>query len=107
VVADGRLRRGIGLLRRTTRQAYLKVEEGNIEQMPLKTAEQLEEECLRLLRINMTTREITRVGIVRTHPTGRGPNWTYGELYPEPTPLGKIDADKIIASVAGRWALAD
>jgi hypothetical protein len=78
-----------------------------MEQMPLKTADQLEQECLRLLRMNMTTREIERVGIVRTHPTGTGPNWTYGELYPEPTPIGKSDADAIIKSIAGRWALAD
>lgn len=76
-------------------------------EMRLKTADQLEQECLRLLRSNMFTREIERVGIVRTHQTGRGPNWTYGELYPEPTRLGMQEADKIVASVAGRWALAD
>jgi hypothetical protein len=75
--------------------------------MPEKTAKELERECLRLLRANMTTREIERVGIVRTHPTGSGPNWTYGELYPEPTPIGKADANVIIKSVAGRWALGD
>jgi hypothetical protein len=78
-----------------------------MEQMPLKTAEELEAEYLRLLHGNMTTREITRVGIVRAHPNGSGPNWTYGELYPEPTQFGKYDADKIIASIAGRWALRD
>lgn len=77
-----------------------------MEEMPLKTAEELEAECLRLLHANMTTREIQRVGIVRTHPDGSGPNWTYNELYPEPTPIGKHDAHGIIASVAGKWALA-
>jgi hypothetical protein len=76
------------------------------EQMPLKTAEEIEQECLRLLRINMMTREITRVEIVRLHPKGTGPNWTSGKLHPEPAPLEKIEADGIIASVAGRWALA-
>lgn len=75
--------------------------------MPLKTVDDLEAECLRLLHANMTTREILRVGIVRTYPDGSGPNWTYGELYPVPTPIGQSDADKIIASVAGRWALKD
>jgi hypothetical protein len=78
-----------------------------MEQMPHRAAEELEQECLRLLQANMTTREISRVGIIRTHPAGTGPNWTYGELYPEPTPMGKVDADQIIAAVAGRWALAD
>jgi len=76
-------------------------------EMPLKKAQQLEQECLRLLRLNMTTREIERIGIVRTKPLGTAANWTYGELYPEPTSIGQADADKIIASVAGRWALAD
>jgi hypothetical protein len=43
-----------------------------MEQMPRKTAEELEAECLRLLHANMTTREIQRVGIVRTLPGGHG-----------------------------------
>jgi hypothetical protein len=76
-----------------------------MEQMPLKTADELEAECLRLLHATMTMREIQRVGIIPTHPDGSGPNWTFGELYPEPTPMGLADATKIIASVAGRWAL--
>lgn len=76
-------------------------------QMPSKTAEQIEQECLRLLRTNMFTREIEQVGIIRTQPTGSGPNWTYGEIHPEPTTVGRGEADEIIASVAGRWALAD
>jgi hypothetical protein len=75
--------------------------------MSLKTAEDLQRECLRMLKMNMTTQEIERVSIIRTHPSGDGPNWTYSELYPEPTPIGKSDADMIIKSVAGRWALAD
>jgi hypothetical protein len=57
--------------------------------------------------MNMTTREIERVGIVPSRPTGTDQNWTYGEIYPEPPLIGKVDAHEIIASVAGRWALAD
>jgi hypothetical protein len=75
--------------------------------MPLKTVQELQWECLRLLQANITTRDITRICIVRTYPKRTGPNWTYGELYPEPTLIGKTDADRIIKSVAGRWALAD
>lgn len=77
-----------------------------MEEMPLKTAEELERECLRLLATKATRREIQRVGIVPTNTAGTGPNWTYSELYPEPTALGRHDAHEIIASVAGRWALA-
>jgi hypothetical protein len=76
-------------------------------EMPLKTAEQLEAECIRLLRMNVTTRDIQRVGIVRTKPKATEANWTYGELSPEPTAMGRSDAAEIITSVAGRWALAD
>jgi hypothetical protein len=65
-----------------------------MEQMPLRTPAKLEQDCLRLLRMNMTTREIERVDIVPSHPT-------------EPTLIGKVDAHEIIASIAGRWALAD
>jgi hypothetical protein len=76
-----------------------------VEQRPLKTADELEAECLRLFRRNVTTCEIQRMGILRLFADGGGPNWTCGELYPEPTPLGQRNAEEIVASVAERWAL--
>jgi hypothetical protein len=38
---------------------------------------------------------------------GTGPNWTYGVLDPMPTRAGLAIAQTLIASVYGRWALAD
>jgi hypothetical protein len=77
-----------------------------VEKMPEKTAEELETECLRLLRADMHTRDIHKVKIVRVRPPGDGPNWTWA-FEPEPPPIAMQHADEIVASVAGRWALRD
>jgi hypothetical protein len=76
-----------------------------IEEMPEKTAEELQTECLRLLRANASTRDVTFVGIIAINTSKTGPNWTYGEIRPPLTALGIKEAHKIIASVAGGWAL--
>ena len=41
------------------------------------------------------------------HPKGTGPNWTYGALDSMPRHAGVAIAHTLIASVYGRWALAD
>jgi hypothetical protein len=78
-----------------------------MEEMPRKSAAELEAECLRLLAMDPHTRGIKRVEIVRVYPKGTGPNWTYGALDPMPTRAGLAIAQTLIASVYGRWALAD
>lgn len=78
-----------------------------MEKMPEKTAEELETECLRLLRANASTREATSVPIRRVRPYGDGPNWTWGAIEPPLPPIAKKDADRIISEVSGRWALKD
>jgi hypothetical protein len=74
-------------------------------EMPLKTADQIERECLRLLRVNASIRDVQRVTIVRIEATGTEPNWTYSSTYPELTAIGRSEADEIVASAAARWAL--
>jgi hypothetical protein len=76
-----------------------------MEEMPEKTAEELQAECLRLLRANGSTGDITYVGILAINTSKAGPNWTYGEIRPPLTALGVKDAHEIISSVAGKWAL--
>ena len=79
-----------------------------MEEMPRKPAGELEAECLRLLAMDPNTRDIKRVvEIIRMYPNGTGPNWTYGALDPMPTRAGLAVAQTLIASVYGRWALAD
>jgi hypothetical protein len=75
--------------------------------MRRKSAADLEAECLRLLAMDPHTRGIKRVEIIRLHPEGPGPNWTYGALDPMPTRAGLAIAQTLIASVYRRWALAD
>jgi hypothetical protein len=78
-----------------------------MEEMPRKSAAELEAECLRLLAMDPHTRGIKRLEIIRMYPKGTGPNWTYGALDPMPTRAGVAIAQTLIASVYGRWALAD
>src|SRR5260370_41064741 len=78
-----------------------------MEEMPRKSAAELEAECLRLLAMDPHTRGIKRVEIIRMYPKGTGPNWAYGALDPMPTRAGLAIAQTLIASVYGRWALAD
>jgi hypothetical protein len=55
---------------------------------PHQAAKGLEQECLRLLRANVLTREIQRIEIFRSRRTGSRRNW-------------------ILPPVAARWPLAD
>ena len=59
-----------------------------MEEMPRKSAAELEAECLRLLAMDLHTRGIKRVEIIRMYPKGTGPNWTYGALDPMPKRAG-------------------
>jgi hypothetical protein len=45
-----------------------------MEEMPRKSAAELETECLRLLAMDPHTRGIKRVEIIRMYPKGTGPN---------------------------------
>jgi hypothetical protein len=45
-----------------------------MEEMPRKSAAELEAECLRLLAMDPHTRGIKRVEIIRIYPKGTGPN---------------------------------
>ena len=51
-----------------------------MEEMPRKSAAELEAECLRLLAMDPHTRGIKRVEIIRMYPKGTGPSWTSARL---------------------------
>jgi hypothetical protein len=59
-----------------------------VEQMPTKTMAELEVECLKVLKHDPHTRDITRVGIIKLNAIGTGPNWTFSELEPMPSANG-------------------
>src|SRR6202041_1323664 len=74
-----------------------------MEEMPRKSAAELEAECLRLLAMDPHTRGIKRVEIIRIYPKGTGPNWTSDTLDPMPTRAGLAIAQTLIAS--GLWKM--
>jgi hypothetical protein len=76
-------------------------------QTPPKTIAELEIECLKVLKYNPHTRDITRVGIVRLNPEGSGPNWTVVKYEPLPSAIGLQIARDLIAAVSGTFVLAD
>ncbi|SDJ17696.1 MULTISPECIES: hypothetical protein [Bradyrhizobium] len=76
-------------------------------QTPPKTIAELEIECLKVLKYNPHTRDITRVGIVRLNPEGSGPNWTVGKYEPLPSAIGLQIARDLIAGISETFALAD
>jgi hypothetical protein len=79
-----------------------------VDEMPRKTVAELETECLRPLKLNMTTRDATGIDLLRTAPVGTGPNWTWKALHPKLLPpIAERDANEIIATVAGRCAMGD
>jgi hypothetical protein len=54
-------------------------------QLPTKTKDWLEAECLRLARRAPGGSEIQRVTIRRLHPKGTGPNWKVADIIPQPS----------------------
>ena len=79
-----------------------------MEEMPRKSAAELEAECLRLLAMDPHTRGIKRVEIIRMYPKGTGPNWTYGALDPMPTRAGVAIAQTRLSRRSmedGRWQI--
>ena len=78
-----------------------------MEEMPRKSAAELEAECLRLLAMDPHTRGIKRVEIIRIYPKGTGPNWTYGALDPMPTRAGWLLPKRLSrrSMEDGRWQI--
>ena len=80
-----------------------------MEEMPRKSAAELEAECLRLLAMDPHTRGIKRVEIIRMYPKGTGRIGPTARLircrreraWPLPKRLSRR------SMVYGRWALAD
>jgi hypothetical protein len=63
------------------------VQRTNLKQMPTKSRDWLEVECLRPARLILGGKEIQRVTIRRLHPKGTGPNWKIADIIPQPTPF--------------------
>jgi hypothetical protein len=75
------------------------------KQIPTKSRDWLEAECLKLAR--RTIGKIQSVTIRRLHPKGARTNWKVADIIPQPSPLvsGKI-RDRL-APLTGTFALED
>jgi hypothetical protein len=78
-----------------------------LKQMPTKSGEWLEAECLKLARRTLGGSEIQYVTIRRLHPKGTRPNWKVADLIPQPTPLVSREVRDALAHLTGTYALED
>jgi len=76
-------------------------------QLPTKTKDWLEAECLRLTRRAPGGSEIQRVTIRRLHPKGTGPNWKVADIIPQPSLRVSSKIRDALAPLMGRYTLAD
>ena len=75
------------------------------DQMPEKTRDFLEAECLRVAKGAIGCSHLTAVKIARVHPPGSGPNWRPDEFVPELPPMAELEAREAIAPLTGTYAL--
>ncbi len=73
-----------------------------LKQMPTKSGEWLEAECLKLARRTLGGSEIQYVTIRRLRP-----NWKVADLIPQPTPLVSREVRDALAHLTGTYALED
>jgi hypothetical protein len=77
------------------------------KQMPTKSREWLEAECVKLARRVLGGSEIQYVAIRRLHPKGTGPNWKVADIVPQPSPLVSDEVRDELARLTGTYALED
>jgi hypothetical protein len=83
------------------------VERAKSKQMPTKSRDWLEAECLTIARRTLGGSEIQRVMIRRLPPKGTGPNWKVADLIPQPTLLVSAEVRDALAHLTGTYALED
>jgi hypothetical protein len=86
---------------------HCKAARPRFKDMPTKSRDWLEAECLRLAQRVLGAKEIQRVTIRRLHPKGTGPNRKGADIIPQPSLAvsGKI-RDRL-APLTGIYALED
>ena len=77
------------------------------KQMPTKSREWLEAQCLKLARRCLGGSEIQYVTVRRLRPKGTGPNWKVADIIPQPTPLVSGEVRDALAHLTGTFALED
>jgi hypothetical protein len=78
-----------------------------LKQMPTKSREWLEAQCLKLARRTLGGSEIQYVTIRRLRPKDTGPNWKVADIIPQPTPFVSGEVRDALAGLTGTYALED
>jgi hypothetical protein len=76
-----------------------------LKQMPAKSRDWLEAECLRLASRTPGGKEIQRVTIRRLHPRGTGANWKVADLIPQPALAFSAEVRASLADLPTTYAL--
>jgi hypothetical protein len=76
------------------------------EQMPEKTRDFIESECLKVARTQLGCHDLQAVRIGRTKPRGSGPNWEVLGFTPTLPKIAQDLAITAIAQLRQRYALA-
>ena len=80
---------------------------GTPEEMPIRTREWLEAECLRVANREIEVRgQLVHVRIRRLYPAWSGPNWEVAEFVPPLPPIAEKMARIAISILTGTYALA-
>lgn len=78
-----------------------------MKEVPIKSREWLEAECLKLARQTLGGSEILRVTIRRLHPKGGGPNWKVADIIPQPALSVSEEIRAKLAHLPGKYAMGD
>jgi hypothetical protein len=75
------------------------------KQMPAKSRDWLEAECLRLASRAPGGKDIQRVTIRRLHSRGTGPNWKVADIIPQPALAFSTEVRALLADLPASYAL--
>lgn len=78
---------------------------GRLKNMPEKSREWLEAECLRLAKQIRSGREIERITVRRLGSRNGAPNWKVADIIPQPAMKFSADVRAALAHLPGKYAL--
>jgi hypothetical protein len=78
---------------------------GELKNLPAKSRDWLEAECLKLARQIRRGREIERITVRRLGSRNGAPNWKVADIIPQPAMKFSADVRAALAHLPGKYAL--